>query len=172
MTSQSQSAIDVLIRNALMDECSAIASVLRQAFIEYEPYYTPAGFAATTPSSDQTRERWSEGPVWVAVQNGNIVGTVAVVPKSSGLYIRSMAVHPIARGQGIAGQLLNEIERFAVDHHHKRLFLSTMPFLKDAIRLYEKFGFQRSDEGKHDLFGTPLFTMVKRLGFVETESGD
>ena len=160
---KSQSATDVLIRKAVIEESSAIASVLRQAFIEYEPYYTPDGFAATTPSSAQIHERWNEGPVWVAVQNGNIVGTVAAVPKSSGLYVRSMAVLPAARGQGIAGGLLKEIETFAIRHHHTNLLLSTTPFLKEAIHLYENFGFQRSDEGKHDLFGTPLFTMIKQV---------
>jgi hypothetical protein len=44
------------------------------------------------------------------------------------------------------------------------LFLSTTPFLTHAIVLYEGLGFQRSNEGPHDLFGTPLFTMVKTLG--------
>ena len=163
MTSQPKSAADVLIRGAAMDESLAIASVLRQAFIEYEPLYTPAAFAATTPTSDQIRERWNEGPVWVAVRKEGIIGTLAAVPKSLGLYVRSMAVLPAATGQGIGGQLLGEIERFAVDHHHRSLFLSTTPFLKQAIRLYERFGFQRSDEGPHDLFGTPLFTMIKLL---------
>ncbi len=163
MTSQFKPAADVLIRIAAIDESLAIASVLRQAFIEYEPLYTLAAFAATTPTSDQIQARWNEGPVWVAVQKDNIIGTLAAVPKSSGLYIRSMAVLPVATGQGIAGQLLIEIERFAVDHHHRSLFLSTTPFLKKAIRLYERFGFERNDEGPHDLFGAPLFTMIKLL---------
>lgn len=163
MKNQSDSAIDVLIRNAVVDESSAIASILRQAFIEYKPLYTPDGFAATTPTSDQIRERWGEGPVWVAIQNGSIVGTVAAVPKNSGLYVRSMAVLPSARGYGIAGQLLKEIESYAINHHHGCLFLSTTPFLNEAIRLYQRFGFKHSDEDIHDLFGTPLFTMVKPL---------
>jgi len=163
MIGQSKPATGFLIRNAAIDESPSIASVLRQSFIEYEPLYTPAGFSATTPTSDQIRERWSEGPVWVAVRKDITIGTVAAVPKSSGLYVRSMAVLPSARGQGIALQLLKEIERFAINHHHTRLFLSTTPFLKHAIRLYENFGFQRSEEGTHDLFGTPLFTMVKLI---------
>ena len=154
---------DTSIRNAVIDESPAIASVLRGAFIEYEPLYTPAAFVATTLNSDQIRERWDEGPVWIAEQDGNIVGTVAAVPKTSGLYIRSMAVLPSARGQGIAGRLLNEIENFAVTRHQRRLFLSTTPFLHEAIRLYERFGFQRTDEVPHDLFGTPLFTMAKLM---------
>ena len=43
------------------------------------------------------------------------------------------------------------------------MFLSTTPFLESAIRLYEKFGFQRTSDGPLDLFGTPLFTMQKSL---------
>ncbi|HEY8226815.1 MAG TPA: hypothetical protein VIG25_16155, partial [Pyrinomonadaceae bacterium] len=57
--------------------------------------------------------------------------------------------------------LLATVERFA--QSHKRLTLSTTPFLINAIRLYERSGFRRTTDGPHDLFGTPLFTMVKKL---------
>jgi GNAT superfamily N-acetyltransferase len=163
MIRQSKSGVDVFIRNAVIEEASVIASVLHEAFIEYESLYTPAAFAATTPTASQIEARWSEGPVWVALQNGNFVGTVAAVPKSFGLYIRSMAVLPAARGQGIAGKLLKEIESFAADHDYQRLFLSTTPFLLHAIRLYEQFGFIRTSDGPYELHGTPLFTMEKFL---------
>jgi putative acetyltransferase len=163
MIRQSKANVHILDRNTDIEEASMIASLLRQAFIEYEWLYTPAAFAATTPTASQIEARWSEGPVWVAIQKGNIIGTIAAVPKSSGLYIRSMAVLPAARGQGIAGKLLKEIENFAIDHGYKRLFLSTTPFLHDAIRLYEKFGFVQASEGPYELHGTPLFTMEKFL---------
>jgi GNAT superfamily N-acetyltransferase len=153
----------VQIRRALVEDIDAIAFVLRQAFLAYEPLYPPAAFAVTTPPSDQIRERWDEGPVWVAVQNDTIVGTLAALSKQSGLYIRSMGVLPASRGQGIGRKLLEASENFAMDLHHARLFLSTTPYLKDAIRLYEHFGFQINNEGPHDLFDLPLFTMAKQL---------
>jgi putative acetyltransferase len=160
---QSKTSLDVLIRLAEVEASQAIAFILRKAFIEYEPLYTPAAFAATTPTASQIEGRWKEGSVWVAMQSENIVGTVAAVRKPSGFYIRSMAVLPTARGQGIAGKLLKEIENVAMDHRYKRLFLSTTPFLHDAIRLYEKFGFVQTSEGPSELHGTPLFTMEKFL---------
>ena len=163
MMSDVEGVRSVLVRTAHVNESLAIASILRQAFIEYEHLYTPSAFAATTPTSAQIQERWNEGPVWAAVQNESVVGTVAAVAKPNGLYIRSMAVLPFARGRGITVQLLEVVESFAVSEHHGFLFLSTTPFLTSAIRLYERFGFQRSKEDPQDLFGTPLFTMIKQL---------
>jgi ribosomal protein S18 acetylase RimI-like enzyme len=156
------------IRRASEDDAAAIASVLYESFAEYRPLYTPAGFAATTPTIRQVRARIEEDPVWVALYNGTIVGTVAVVDKGGeGLYVRGMAVLAAARGKGIGRRLLEHVEAFARAQKYERLFLSTTPFLYAAIRLYEQFGFRPTGEGPHDLFGTPLFTMSKCLGLSE-----
>jgi ribosomal protein S18 acetylase RimI-like enzyme len=160
---KSKPSSNVLIRNAVMDEAESIASVLYQAFAEFEPLYTTAAFAATTPASDQIQKRWSEGPVWVAAEGSQIVGTVSAVPKPEGLYIRSMAVLPSYQGQEIGYILLQTVEHFAKMQDIRSVFLSTTPFLIGAIRLYEQFGFQRTYDGLHELFGTPLFTMVMLL---------
>ena len=151
----------IRIRIALPEDAASIATVLHQSFVEYESSYTPEGFAATTPTSDQILRRMMEGPVWVAVDDDLILGTVSVAPEGESLYIRGMAILPAARGYGIGELLLRHVESYAYARNHKRLFLSTTPFLSRAIRLYERFGFRRSSEGPHELFGTPLFTMEK-----------
>ncbi len=151
------------IRTATGNEARLVASVLRQAFAEYKPLYTSQGYSATTPGAGEIHTRISEGPVWIALHEGYIVGTASVVPKEAGFYIRGMAVLPAARGLGIGRLLLEEIEGFATANGCKRLFLSTTPFLHRAIRLYERFGFQHTSDGPHDLFGTPLFTMEKMV---------
>ena len=158
------SPLGVQIRMALPDEAMSIASVLYESFLEYQSLYTPEGFAATTPASDQIQNRMKEGPVWVALHNDTIIGTVSAVPKAEALYVRGMAILPTARGFRIGELLLKQIEGFALERGFKRLFLSTTPFLSRAIRLYEHYGFRRSSEGPSDLCGTPLFTMVKTLG--------
>ena len=153
----------VYTRLAASDDVSQIASVLYESFIEYKSSYTDEGFAATTPTASQIQSRIEEGPVWVALHDGAIVGTVSAVDMGEALYIRGMAILPTARGQRIGEMLLNQIESFASAHGYRRLVLSTTPFLTRAIRLYEHAGFRRSSEGPHELFGTPLFTMVKTL---------
>jgi len=88
---------------------------------------------------------------------------VSAVLKREGLYIRGMAVDPAARGKGIGRELLDCAEKFAVQNCCERLFLSTTPFLSRAIKLYERYGFQRTSVGPDNLFGTPLFTMTMNL---------
>ena len=153
----------LVIRLATVGEAADVAGVLRDAFEPYRPLYTPAAFAATTPTADQVRQRWHEGPVWVALQDERIVGTVAAVPRAGSLYMRSMAVHPASRGAGCGRRLVEVVERHAAASGHDSVVLSTTPFLESAIALYERCGFRRTGAGPLDLGGTPLFTMRKIL---------
>jgi putative acetyltransferase len=148
-------------RRADADDAAAIAKVLYESFVEYKTLYTEGGFAATTPDAAQVLERMQEGPAWIALWGGDIIGTLAAVAKGESLYIRGMAVLPAVRGLGVGAGLLQRVEEWARNGHFKRMFLSTTPFLASAIRLYEKFGFRFTDIEPHDLFGTPLLTMEK-----------
>jgi len=153
----------IQIRAANHEDASAVAAVLKKAFTEYLELYTGLGFAATVLTNDQVKDRITEGPMWVAIEEREIVGTVAAVSKGDALYIRGMGIVPSARGKGIGELLLNHVEAFAGASGYKRMTLSTTPFLSRAISLYERIGFRRSDEPPLDLFGTPLFSMVKEL---------
>jgi ribosomal protein S18 acetylase RimI-like enzyme len=155
--------LNVEIRRGVANDAAAIASILLRSFTEYQSLYTPAGFAATTPTSEQILERMQEGPLWVALHEGTIVGTVSAVVQDGSLYIRGMAVLPDARGLRLGELLLQEIQGFAAVMQIERLFLSTTPFLHRAIRLYQRFGFERTSDAPQDLFGTPLFVMEKLL---------
>jgi ribosomal protein S18 acetylase RimI-like enzyme len=158
---RSEKSRDVQIRLAEPADAPAIASLLYNSFVEYRAQYTPEAFATTVSTPDQVQDRIKEGPVWVALENRAVVGTISAVLKDEGLYIRGMAVDPSARGKRIGRKLLDCAELFAVRMRCSRLFLSTTPFLARAIKLYEDYGFHRHSEGPDNLFGTPLFTMVK-----------
>jgi N-acetylglutamate synthase-like GNAT family acetyltransferase len=156
-------ARDINMRLAVAGDAAGIAALLADSFAEYRSQYTEQGFDATAISAEQVVSRLTEGPIWIALHDKIIVGTVAAVRKGDALYVRSMAVHPAARGRRLGTRLLKQIEDYAATESLHRLFLSTTPFLDRAIALYEKAGFRRVNEGPHDLFGTALFTMEKRL---------
>jgi len=153
--------VEVEIRKSVPNEGETIAFILAEAFTEYKSFYTERGFAETIPSAEEIERRFGEELILIASYDGKIVGTVSAVAQGEDLYIRSMGVHPKARGRKIGEKLLEYIEDFARENYYKRLTLSTTPFLDRAIRLYEKFGFVR--EGTSNLFGTPLLTMKKNL---------
>ena len=151
------------IRLATPADLPEVASVMKLSFLEYELLYTREAFLATTPEPNQLAIRMEEGPLWVVEHGSSIVGTVAAVRRGNDLYIRGMAVLPTARGLRLGQLLLEQADEFARAEHCGQLVLSTTPFLHRAIRLYEGAGFSRTDEGSHELFGTPLFTMIKNL---------
>ena len=152
----------IRIRLATIDEAPVVASVLHDTFAEFEPLYTPGGFSATSLTTDLVLSRWEDGPVWIALNDEKVVGTVAAMPKDGGLYVRSMAVLPSARGTGVGRLLMQEVERYAIAEGYGRMFLSTTHFFAAAIHLYERCGFLRNGESA-DLHGTPLLVMEKQL---------
>lgn len=151
------------IRIAHPGDSAQIAAVLESAFAEYRLSYTDGGFAATVLSKTKVEARMAEGPIWVALHDGIVVGTVAAVSKGEALHFRGMGIVPAARGKKIGQLLLTRLEEYARRQEHTRITLNTTPFLVRAIALYEHCGFERIDEGPLDLFGTPLFSMEKKL---------
>lgn len=156
---------EVQIRRAAIDDAKVITEILRKAFSEFASDYTPEAFAVVTPPADEIAGRFDEGPIWVAVKDDQIVATVSAVPEPEWLYIRSMAVLPIAQGLGIGGGLLDAIERYGIENEFDQLFLYTTNFSSDAIRLYEKHGFQKvRDTNADEWYGTSGLAMDKKIG--------
>src|SRR3954463_10990479 len=101
------------IRLALSGDEAAIAEVLFEAFSMSREGYTPEAFAAVTPDANEVSQRFEEGANWVATLDGEIVGTVSVVPEPEWLYIRSLGIRPTALRLGIASKLLSTAEEYA-----------------------------------------------------------
>ena len=153
----------LVVREAGRDDARAISNLLRCAFLEFEPLYTPEAFLATAPSEIGTLARLEEGPLWVVEGRDALVGTVSAKCLSDSVYIRGMAVHPAARGLGLGRMLLAQMERFARQQNRKYLCLYTTAFLKQAIHLYQRAGFRFTGETANP-HGVELLRMVKALG--------
>jgi GNAT superfamily N-acetyltransferase len=133
--------LDIEYRLARPDESEAISELLLESFGLFEAEYTPGAFEYTTPNTDIVRERFEEGPVWVAMDGNTMIGTVSGLPEPERFYVRSMAVRPDAQGHGIGQHLLEVLEAFARDKGFERTYLYTTHVLPGAKRLYEKNGF-------------------------------
>jgi len=156
--------LTVRVRRARPAEAASVAFLLRVAFSEVAQLYTPEALDATLPDAVALRRRLEEGAsVWIALLDEQVVGTLSAFDRSEGLHLRSMAVHPAARGQGVGRALLAAAEGFGRERGHTRVFLRTTPFLHAAIALYSRSGFTLCQGAERDLHGVPLFEMEKLL---------
>ena len=69
-------SLKIQIREAGPQDVPAIAKVLYGSFLEFESFYTPEGFEATTPNANQIKARMREGPLWIACRANRLLGTV------------------------------------------------------------------------------------------------
>lgn len=105
------------IRLANSEEASSISEVLLQSFIEYKSEYTPDGFAATTPGVEEVKHRLTEGPVWVALLKGTVVGTVSL-SRAIALYERLGFVRTDAGPHDLYGTPLFTMEKMLAGSDH------------------------------------------------------
>jgi DNA-binding MarR family transcriptional regulator/ribosomal protein S18 acetylase RimI-like enzyme len=95
---------------------------------------------------DPARER-----CWIAERDGENVGSVFLVKKSAWIAkLRLLLVEPSARGLGIGKRLVEECVDFAREAGYKKIMLWTQSELAAARGIYQKAGFQKIAEEKHE----------------------
>jgi GNAT superfamily N-acetyltransferase len=101
---------------------------------------------------DPKRER-----CWIAVKDGENVGCVFLVKKTSTVaQLRLLLVEPGARGLGIGARLVDECTQFARRAGYRTIVLWTNSVLGAARRLYERAGYRLVNEEAHHSFGKDL----------------
>lgn len=109
--------------------------------------------------NDPGRER-----CWIAEIDGQVVGSVFLVRKSSGTAkLRLLILHPSARGQGLGARLVEECIRFARAAGYRKLVLWTQSHLDAARAIYRNKGFLKKQSQKHHSFGKKLVAEIWEL---------
>lgn len=87
------------------------------------------------------------GEFWLVEHLGEIIGTAAYYPikrGNNGVEIRKMYLLPKVRGKGIGKYLLQQLENRIADKGYQEIWIETASVLKEAVQLYEKYGYQRT----------------------------
>lgn len=151
------------VARATFDDSEAILRCLRAAFEPYRMQYTAAAYEDTVMTAETVRQRIATMTVLVArTESGPILGTIGAAVRGSEGHIRGMAVVPSAQGTGIAGRLLDTIERELSVAGCSFVTLDTTAPLVRAVRFYERHGYVPSGTVT-EFFGMPLFEYQKRL---------
>ncbi len=103
-----------------------------------------------------TPRRAREAEVWVAVEEGRVLGSVTFCPVGSAYReiahdgegeFRMLAVCPSARGRGLGRELVQLCLRRSRELGYAGVRMSSMDRMASAHRVYEGLGFTRSPEG-------------------------
>jgi ribosomal protein S18 acetylase RimI-like enzyme len=150
------------IRKAEAGDEEAILSCLATAFSPYQSQYSTEAFADTVLDSPSLQRRLGEMCLFVAVSDGNIVGTIGCSVKGEEGHLRGMAVLPTWQGTPLASALLQTAESELLKSGCKCVSLDTTRPLQRAIRFYQRHGFLPSGR-VFDFFGMELFEYTKTL---------
>ena len=78
-------------------------------------------------------------------KDGKLLGTVGLYPfDDDRIELRKMYFLPEIRGKGLGGKTLKRMIEVSKNKGYQQLILETASVLKEAIGLYEKFGFTES----------------------------
>lgn len=138
-------------------DASGLTTLLHTAYAELGAM--GLNYTAVDQDVKTTRQRARGGRCWVLETDGRLVGTLTMsLPPSGPLqkltpqagvphraWLNQMAVHPAARGLGIAADLWQRARRWAVAEGASSVGVDTALPAEHLIRLYRSWGFTQTD---------------------------
>lgn len=139
--------MQVTIRPIEPTDNRELANIIRTALAEFGA--NKPGTVYFDPTTDHLYELFrQEGSAYfVAISDsGELLGGCGIFP-TEGLpagccELVKMYLSPAARGQGLGRQLIDFALEKARSLGYRQVYLETMPELRQAVSVYEKFGFR------------------------------
>ena len=159
---------DFNIRKIAPTDNEALAKIIRDALAEFSA--NKPGTVYYDDTTDHLYELFQEpGSIYyVAEKDGRIVGGAGIYP-SQGLPLGTcelvkMYLQKEVRGAGLGKHLIEQVLEFAQGFGYLNVYIETMPELRKALKVYEKFGFEYLDGplGNTGHFGCDVW-MLKTL---------
>ena len=160
----------VTIRDLRKEDNPALAKVVKNTLAEFGANHPNTVYY--DPTTDTLFEVFQtpRSKYFLAEINNKIVGGGGIYP-TDGLppdtcELVKMYLLPEARGLGLGRTLIEKCIEAAAENGFKKIYLETMPELKQALSVYEKFGFEflKGPMGNSGHTGCSLW-MLKQLWF-------
>ena len=136
----------VTIRDLQKEDNPALAKVVKDTLAEFGANHPNTVYY--DPTTDALFEVFQtpRSKYFLAELNNKIVGGGGIYP-TDGLppdtcELVKMYLLPEARGLGLGRTLIEKCIEEAAENGFKKIYLETMPELKQALSVYEKFGFE------------------------------
>lgn len=136
----------MILRKIQPQDNEQIAKVIRDIFDELNA--PKEGTAYADPILDQLYEEYQKpkSVYFVIEHEEKVVGGGGLAPLENATEefceLQKMYLAPQARGLGLGKEIIEKSLAFAKEEGFLKCYLETLPFMKDARKLYEKMGFQ------------------------------
>jgi len=149
-----------LVRDAVAADYPAIREVLIAAYRQYADLLSLDIFSPYLADVLDLEKHARHGRLLVVEADGRVCGFGAFYPDAAVQGVgwpagwasgRALAVHPAARGRGVARTLLATCERLAREAGAPVFAFHTASFMTEAIALYERLGYRRAAEFDFDM---------------------
>jgi GNAT superfamily N-acetyltransferase len=134
---------------------------IRELFVEYEH---SLGFPLCFQNFDKELENLPGeysppyGGLFIAVHERDVLGCIALRRiDDATCEMKRLYVRPAGRGKGIGTLLVKTLIETAKNHGYKQMKLDTVPSMKEAIRIYIRFGFKETDPYRNNPIPGALF---------------
>ncbi|SHM61952.1 Acetyltransferase (GNAT) family protein [Chitinophaga jiangningensis] len=94
--------------------------------------------------------------VWICLHHNRIIGSLVAQHRAEKVQLRYFIFLPEYRGIGLGKHLMLEFNRFMQENGIKHAYLWTTAEQQAAISLYNKSGFQLTEESTSDSFDKPV----------------
>ena len=136
---------EIIIRKLELKDNTALAAIIRNSLAEHGA--NKPGTVFFDPTTDDLESLFRESGSWyfVAELNEKVLGGAGIFP-SAGLpdgicELVKMYLIPDARRIGLGRKLISMCLDKATENGYTQIYLETLPELKQAVKVYEKFGF-------------------------------
>ncbi|HET9057597.1 MAG TPA: GNAT family N-acetyltransferase [Chitinophagaceae bacterium] len=159
---------DITIRLLTAADNVAIAKIIRTSLEEFGA--NKPGTVYYDSTTDNLYELFQKkGAVYfIAEYNGDIVGGAGIYPTDNlptgYCELVKMYLKKEIRGIGLGRHLIDDCLKWAKENNYTHCYLETMPELRKAVSVYEKFGFEylQGPLGSSGHFGCDVW-MVRQL---------
>lgn len=141
------------IRKAQLSDAEGLAACIDAAYAKYQSriFDMPA-------VSDGCAEEIANNQVWVATQDGAIVGGLFLIANDGFMKLANLAVHPVHGSKGIGGRLMKLAEQATREQGLFEMRLNTHVAMPENVELYTHLGWYETSRNGNTV------SMSKRLG--------
>ena len=154
--------MNISITEASPGQAVLVHRIMQTAFAEYAGQLNPPSPCHTETIVD-VAEAIHKGGAVLAWKDGVAVGSARYAFHEGSFYVGRVSVLPDYRGMGIASAMMDHLEQIALDYGYEQMQLCSRLNLPKYIGLYQRMGFNITNQYQIEPDADIQVTMVKYL---------